>query len=78
MTRHKIATYERVFEAADQMLANGQRSSQQNVRDTLDTGSLTTINKALNDWWQGLGERFVEQRKRPDIPEPVISSADCG
>ncbi|MBR9866412.1 MAG: hypothetical protein GYB20_09135 [Oceanospirillales bacterium] len=69
-------TYEKVFEIADNLLAQGRKPTQQMVRNELGSGSLTTINKALNDWWQGLGKRLIEQNARPDIPEPVFNSAN--
>ncbi|WP_372599705.1 DNA-binding protein [Amphritea sp.] len=69
-------TYEKVFEIADNLLAQGRKPTQQMVRNELGSGSLTTINKALNDWWQGLGKRLIEQNTRPDIPEPVFNSAN--
>lgn len=69
-------TYEKVFEIADKLLAEGRKPTQQMVRNELGSGSLTTINKALNDWWQGLGKRLLEQNARPDIPEPVFASAN--
>lgn len=72
-----MTTYEKVFEVADSLLAQGKRPTQQMVRNELGTGSLTTINKALNDWWQGLGVRLLEKSKRPEIPEPVFDSANA-
>lgn len=69
-------TYEKVFEIADNLLAEGRKPTQQMVRNELGSGSLTTINKALNDWWQGLGKRLLEQNARPEIPEPVFNSAN--
>jgi len=73
----KQNTYQKVFEVADRLLSEGQRPTQQNVRNQLGSGSLTTINKALNDWWQNLGERLCSQGQRPDIPEPVFDSANA-
>jgi|GEM_PF-683824 len=70
-------TYEKVFEIADNLLAEGRKPTQQMVRNALGSGSLTTINKALNDWWQGLGKRLIEQNSRPEIPEPVFNSANA-
>ena len=69
------STYDKVFEAADKLLAEGHRPTQQNVRNLLGSGSLTTINKALNDWWKSLGERLFSERQRPEIPEPVFDCA---
>lgn len=71
-----MTTYEKVFEVADILLAKGKKPTQQMIRTELGSGSLTTINKALNDWWQGLGVRLLESSKRPDIPEPVFDSAN--
>lgn len=70
------STYDKVFEIADQLLAEGKRPTQQSIRNALGSGSLTTINKALNDWWQTLGERLFSERQRPDIPEPVFDCAN--
>ncbi|WP_261840931.1 DNA-binding protein [Aliamphritea ceti] len=75
MSEHD-STYQKVFIAADELLALGQRPTQQSVRDLLGTGSLTTINKALNAWWQSLGERLQMQRQRPDIPEQIFNMAN--
>ncbi|WP_432473756.1 DNA-binding protein [Amphritea sp. HPY] len=73
----KKSTYQKVFEVADRLLSEGQRPTQQNIRNQLGSGSLTTINKALNDWWQSLGERLCSQHQRPEIPEPVFDSANA-
>ncbi len=75
MSEHD-STYQKVFIAADELLALGQRPTQQSVRELLGTGSLTTINKALNAWWQSLGERLKMQRQRPDIPEQIFDMAN--
>ncbi|RDE24693.1 hypothetical protein DV711_03630 [Motiliproteus coralliicola] len=70
----KSDTYSLVFEAADALLAEGVRPTQQGVRDRLGKGSLSTINKALNDWWQMLGQRLQQGRQYPDLPEPLAES----
>ncbi|PPC79388.1 hypothetical protein C4K68_00280 [Pokkaliibacter plantistimulans] len=67
------STYERVLEVADELLAKGIKPTQQTVREHLGKGSLTTINKALNDWWQLLGNKVAEPAI-PDLPEPLIKS----
>jgi hypothetical protein len=64
-----------VYEIADDLLKQGIKPTQQNVRDKLGSGSLTTINKALNEWWSGLGERLDAQASGYDLPEPVINLA---
>ncbi len=71
----KQGTRERVFAAADKLLEEGIRPTQQAVRDQIGSGSLTTINRALNDWWQTLGERISRQQQHPELPEPVLNIA---
>ncbi|WP_173506027.1 DNA-binding protein [Marinobacterium sp. xm-d-579] len=68
-------TREQVYEIADELLRQGIKPTQQNVRDRLGSGSLTTINKALNEWWSGLGQRLDAQASGYDLPEPVIKLA---
>lgn len=61
--------------AADELLKEGIRPTQQNVRDRLGSGSITTINKALNAWWQELGDRFRANTSHPMLPDPVAEMA---
>ncbi len=68
-------TRQKVFVAADQLLEQGLRPTQQNVRELIGSGSLTTINKALGDWWKSLGERITRRNQHPDVPEAVLLSA---
>lgn len=68
-------TYQSVFKAADTLLEKGVRPTQQNVRDLIGTGSITTINKALGDWWSTLSERLNRRQDHPELPEPVIRLA---
>jgi len=70
------STRGRVFEAADQLLEQGIRPTQQAVREQIGSGSLTTINKALNDWWRTLGERINRRQQHPELPEPVLTVAN--
>lgn len=67
----KSDTYSRVFEVADSLLAEGVRPTQQNVRDRLGKGSVSTIHKALGEWWQTLGQRLQQGRSYPDLPDPL-------
>ena len=68
-------TSDKVQKAADQLLANGQRPTQQAVRNIIGTGSITTINHALNFWWANLSQRLNRQSEHPGLPEPVITAA---
>ncbi len=64
-----------VKQAADALLHEGVRPTQQNIRERIGSGSITTINKALNQWWQELGERLKANTSHPMIPDPVAESA---
>lgn len=72
----KSDTADRVLEVADRLLEQGIRPTQQNVREQIGSGSISTINRALNEWWQQLGVRLRENRERPDLPEPVLEGAN--
>lgn len=72
----KQGTRERVFAAADALLEEGVRPTQQAVRERIGSGSLTTINRALNDWWQTLAKRINRQQQHPELPEAVVNIAN--
>lgn len=71
----KANTQELAKQTADELLQEGIRPTQQNVRARMGCGSITTINKALNSWWQELGQRFKANTQHPMIPDPVAESA---
>ncbi|MGB2131103.1 MAG: DNA-binding protein, partial [Marinobacterium sp.] len=72
----KSDTHSRAIAVADQLLEEGIRPTQQNVRERLGSGSLTTINRALNDWWHTLAERIQRRNQHPELPEPVVRLAN--
>ncbi|SIS74254.1 DNA-binding protein [Neptunomonas antarctica] len=72
----KSDTREKVLDAADGLLQEGIRPTQQNVRERIGSGSITTINSALNNWWQTLSDRINRKDQHPNLPEPVISAAN--
>jgi hypothetical protein len=72
----KSDTREKVFAAADSLLQEGARPTQQTVRDRIGSGSITTINSALNTWWSTLSDRINRKDQHPELPEPVISAAN--
>ena len=65
-----------IYEIADQLLREGVKPTQQNVRDRLGSGSLTTINRALNEWWEQLGTRLEAQTQGFDLPDPVVKQVN--
>lgn len=71
----KSETSDKVQSAADTLLAQGKRPTQQAVRDLLGTGSITTINHALNLWWANLAKRVNHQSDYPALPDPVVTAA---
>ncbi len=71
----KSDTQELAKATADALLQEGIRPTQQNVRERMGSGSITTINKALNIWWQELGERMKANTSHPMLPDPVAESA---
>jgi len=71
----KSDTQALVQQTADALLYEGIRPTQQNVRERIGSGSITTINKALNAWWQALGERLKTNTSHPMLPDPVAESA---
>jgi len=62
----------KIFEIAEELLREGRRPTQQLVRERLGSGSITTINRGLNEWWAALGERLNNATQTTGIPEPVI------
>ncbi len=65
-----------IYEIADQLLRDGVKPTQQNVRERLGSGSLTTINRALNEWWGQLGSRLEAQTQGFDLPDPVVKQVN--
>lgn len=72
----KSDTREKVLQAADNLLQEGVRPTQQNVRERIGSGSITTINSALNSWWLTLSDRINRKDQHPELPDPVISAAN--
>lgn len=56
-----------VFEAADKLLARGERPTIERVRLELGRGSPNTVNRLLDGWWGGLAARMAakESSKLP-------------
>lgn len=71
-------TKDEVFEVCDDMLRRGERPTQQSVRAQLGTGSMSTIQRAIDAWWTTLASRLdtgIAAARRPDVPEPVLALA---
>lgn len=66
-----ISTNRLAKTAATELLKEGVKPTQQNVRARIGTGSITTINKALNEWWRDLGVELKRQQEVPGLPGDV-------
>lgn len=73
----QIDTRALVMQAADALLADGIRPTVANVRARTGRGSASTINAALKDWWQDLGQRMARAQISPEIPAPLLEAADA-
>ena len=67
-------TRELVFDAAEALLKEGIKPSQQNIRERIGRGSATTIHKALNEWWGSLSARLDHQQQEAKLPEFLSKS----
>lgn len=63
-----------VWQAADQLFAQGMRPTVVSVREITKRGSAGTINASLKDWWAHLSQQIATSDKRPDVPEPIVES----
>ncbi|CAE1136382.1 DNA-binding protein [Xanthomonas euroxanthea] len=68
-----------VHEAADALVADGERPTVERIRAHLGTGSPNTVVRWLETWWQGLGPRLATDRQiritTANVPEAVASLA---
>lgn len=70
-----LSIQEVVWQAADELMAQGVRPTVANVREITQRGSAGTINDALKEWWQQLAKRIsLQQQIEAQIPEEIISS----
>lgn len=65
-----------VKRVADELLCDGQRPTVANVRARTGRGSASTINAALQEWWQDLAARIARAQSQSDMPEAIIESAN--
>lgn len=64
-------TQDQVNQAADTIVAAGERPTVEKVRTHLGTGSPNTITRMLDSWRQGLSERLRQASLLPDLPDEV-------
>ncbi|KQZ74476.1 hypothetical protein ASD55_08730 [Rhodanobacter sp. Root561] len=61
-----------VAEAADMLLAAGERPSPDRVRALVGTGSHDVIAGFLDVWWEDLGRRIIAPAADPWTPPPEV------
>src|SRR5690348_4485206 len=64
-------TQEQVNQAADAIIAAGERPTVEKIRQQLGTGSPNTVTRMLDTWRQGLSERLRQARLLPELPDEV-------
>jgi chromosome segregation ATPase len=61
---------------ASQQFATGKRPTLDSVRSVIGKGSATTIQSALNNWWEDIGRRFRDQAHHPALPDSIADAAN--
>lgn len=69
-------TRELVPEVASRIFAAGDRPTLDKIRAVIGKGSATTIQSALNEWWETLGKRFKDQAHHPALPDAIADAAN--
>jgi hypothetical protein len=64
-------TQEQVNQAADAIVAIGERPTVEKIRNQLGTGSPNTVTRMLDVWRQGLAERLRQTSLLPELPDEV-------
>jgi hypothetical protein len=63
-----------IFQAADALLAAGERPTADKVRVAVGRGSPNAIGPVLDRWWAQLAERMVRRLALPGLPDPVAAA----
>lgn len=64
-------TQDQVNQAADTIVAAGERPTVEKIRNHLGTGSPNTVTRMLDVWRQGLAERLRQASLLPELPDEV-------
>ncbi|MCK5917078.1 MAG: DNA-binding protein [Cocleimonas sp.] len=68
-----IKTPEKARAVAGRLLRRGVQPTWRLIREILGTGSATTLQKAVNQYWSELGGYLDKLEKRPDLPEKLVT-----
>ncbi len=67
-----------VHQAADDLIAGGDRPTVERIRAHLGTGSPNTVTRHLDSWWASVGARLHQRAREqsgPDVPAAVDALA---
>lgn len=68
----EIKTPEKAKAVAGALLRRGVQPSWRLIRDILGVGSATTLQKAVNQYWNELGGYLDQLEKRPELPKTLV------
>ena len=68
-----IKTPEKARVVAGRLLRRGIQPTWRLIREILGTGSATTLQKAVNQYWDELGGYLDKLEKRPELPETLVT-----
>lgn len=63
-----------VFQAADAVLARGERPTVERVRAELGRGSPARVGQLLEQWWEQLAQRLKGHALLPELPDDVAQA----
>jgi hypothetical protein len=67
-----IKTPEKARVVAGELLRRGVQPSWRLIRDILGVGSATTLQNAVNQYWNELGSYLDKLEKRPELPKTLV------
>lgn len=68
-----LKTPDKARKVSGQFLRRGVQPTWRLVRDVLGTGSATTLQNAVNQYWNELGDYLDKLEKRPELPKQLVS-----
>lgn len=63
-----------VLQAADRVLARGERPTVERVRAELGRGSPARVGQLLEQWWDALAKRLAGESRLPNLPDEAAAA----
>jgi len=73
LNNNNIKTQEKANAIAGRLLRHGTQPTWRLIREILGTGSATTLQKVVNQYWLELGNYLDKLEKRPELPESLVT-----